>query len=160
MIIPFHVALPTTTNTPQQLLSSVDNLILASMVSGSSNTLGMFGLGALPTGPYYITRMKFSTDTGGQPLLFGLWSLAATTFYEIQRFYETGTHYVNTDYDFTPRSVTTTMTDWILVNQSNGYQAAFKWGTTPTGTAVNVSGEVQIAPVNLNIANAVASIIT
>ena len=144
MLIPFHVALPITTNTPQRLLSTTDNLILASMISGSGNTLGNFGLSALTSlQSLSVSRIRLTCDTAGA-LLFGVYSATSGDFWEIWRSYGPGVRYTLVDDDYQPRSVSTAPSDWLTFPQTNGYTPAFKWATTPSGSAVNVSGEIQV----------------
>jgi hypothetical protein len=145
LIIPIHVALPLTTNTPQRILNTTDNLILASMLTGSNNTLGSFGLlGISSLTNLRVTRIRLAADTAGV-LLFGVYSPTTTSFYECYRTQVTGARYASVDDDFQPRSISTSWQDWLTIPQSNGYVPALTWSVTPTGSAVNVSGEIQIS---------------
>ena len=149
MIVPFRVqfpaSAPTGANAPQLFstaaVTSEGNSILHSMVSGASNTLGNFGLGGLPTGPFNVCRIKGAADTAGV-LLFGITN--GTNFYEIWRSYLTDTQYFGFDDDFTPKSRTTFPIDYLVVPQSNSYVAAFSWGSTPGGV-INAAGFIEIA---------------
>lgn len=113
------------------------------MVSGSSNTLGNFGLSALTTvGNLRVTRIKGATDTAGV-LTFGVWN--GTAFYECWRSYLTDVRYTGFDDDFQPRSKSTLPQDWLTIPLNNSYTPAFQWSTTPTGGGVHVSGIIQIS---------------
>ena len=146
MIVPFHVTIATT-NTPKQLFSTTDNLILASMISGSGNTLGNFGLGGLPTGAFNVSRIRGAADTAAV-LLFGVYN--GTNFYECFRTYLTETQYFLFDDDFTPRSRTTFPIDYLTIPQSNSYVPAFKLGTAPGGN-VNIAGIIEVANVQAQV---------
>jgi hypothetical protein len=145
MILPFHVLLPITTNTPQRLFNTTDNLILASMVSGSNNLLTMFGLGGITSlTNIRVARIRGAADTAGV-LTMGVYSPNTTSYYEVWRSYLTDTRYFTFDDEFQPRSNTVFPADWLTVPQSNGYVLAMQWSTTPTGGGVNVAGEIQIS---------------
>lgn len=142
LIVPFRVTIATT-NTPKQLFSTTDNLILASMVSGSSNTIGMFGLGGVPTGAFAVNRLKFAADTAVS-VQFGVYN--GTNFWQIWSTYLTETQYFGVDEDFTPKSRTTFPIDYLIVPQSDSYTAAFRLSTAPGGN-VNIAGFVEVANV-------------
>jgi hypothetical protein len=146
MIVPFNVLItdPATTNTPQRLLNTTDNLILASMISGSSNTLNMFGL-LLPTGNFYLSRIRYAHNSAtAGPVSFGVYSATTTNFYEIFR--QASVIGALVDVDFCPRSRSTYPTDYLLIPQSLGYVFAAKWGNSGPSANINIEGELEILP--------------
>lgn len=142
MIIPFHVAV-TTANAFQGLLSTTSNSILNSMVSGASNTLAMFGLGAITNGlgNLNIVRIKGAADTA---CVLTLCINNGTNTYEVWRTYLSDTQYFGFDDNFTPLSKTVLPTDYLVVPQTNSYVPGFKLATAP-GATVNIAGFIELA---------------
>ena len=142
MILPFHVTIATT-NTPKNLFSTTDNLILASMIASSNNTIAAFGLGGLPNGAnFLLTRIKVASATAGI-VLAGVYN--GTNFYQIYETIVTDTQYTANDDDLLTKYKAFNAQDGIFVPQSSTYNLCLKLAAAPGGN-VDLAGFIQIAP--------------